>query len=328
MEEIYLTVLNGQRASYHQMFEARSLGEHAYRMLMDATEYQEEAIYGELRSLPFKKDGDLLDRKLGWVHQLPHQEQMALSFAVGWQYISDVTDREVKRAKRCHKWMPCLVSGEWWMLRRDIEMILAFIVVAERILEEPMLKPFYNEVHLPLMKVCEFAKVSSLYFLMKQDPAMFVLFEHILCAKLVIGSQRRLLEDLKMEGTLNEHDAEHLNGHILGPVQEALEEYIPTREQLQLAVCGPSKKQAKIKSHLGQMIGGVSTKTVNFTASVTPGFFKNPFGRKSCTNEEVTPINNLAAPRHSDENRAQAFTPIFSSELKDPPGKKLSPAWS
>lgn len=272
MVEIYCTVLNATRSAYTHMFEARSLSQRAYRILMDSTEFQEEAIYGELRSLPLDEADmkTLLDPRLRNIAAMNHLEQMSCSFFVAWHYIAHASAQEARTAKRCGKFLP-FVSGGWWLLRGDIEMLLAYVLTTESIMEEPILANFEPEVKRPMQKAAECAKATAMYCLMKEAPAMFGLFEHILCAKLIMGAQRLLIKDLVEEGVLNEHDAEYVLKHIVNPTQDALDLWTPSHTQLLMARTGGLRKnQADL--------GTASMSAAAFTNAVRAMGFGNSGG--------------------------------------------------
>merc|ERR1712187_131888 len=71
--------------------------------------------------------------------------------------------------------------------------------------------------------------------IMKQDPAMFRIFEHILFARLVVAQQAEILKELAEEGCIDESELEHFSRNLVEPAQVALKKYTPSDHLLEQA---------------------------------------------------------------------------------------------
>jgi len=244
MVEMYHTILNATRSAYKEMYEARALPEGPFRVLMDSLELQEEAVDGELRSVPNVPGDRHLQELLRTLPSASHEEQRARSFSVAWQYVKVNGNRT--QGSRCFDrlYRRCFVEGEWWQLQHDVLTVLAFIMTNECITELEVIQKFEDEVKMPMLTITENAKVDVLYHLMLHSPAMFGLLEHLLCLRLIIDFQSRLLNELVKDGVLPEEDAEQLRKRALQPVSLALEYFVPSRDQLSLAGCVPCRGSA------------------------------------------------------------------------------------
>jgi len=233
MVEVYHTVLNATRSSYKEMYEARAVPEGPFRVLMESLELQEEAIDGELRSAPKVPADHALYARLKKLPHAAHEDQMALSFAVAWQYIVAHGNRACSVGYLDGLHRRCCVHADWWQMKHNIVTVLAFIMTQEHIVEElEVVSNFEEQLKKPMLQITENAKADILYRLMLQSPAMFCLLEHVLCLQLMLDFQRRLFKELVNDGVLAEEDAEHLNKRVLQPVLAALDRYVPTRDQL------------------------------------------------------------------------------------------------
>merc|ERR1712187_75390 len=65
--------------------------------------------------------------------------------------------------------------------------------------------------------------------IMKQDPAMLRLYEHILFALLVVAQKAEILKELAEEGCINEGELGSLMKNIIEPTRIALNKYAPSR---------------------------------------------------------------------------------------------------
>lgn len=235
MVEIHQTVLTSLRSVYHRMFEAHSLGEYGYRTLLESLEMQEEAINGELRQSLYNEHDEDPDPSLRGLEQGSHQQQMDKCFAVAWAYIEKRLSM-ARKSSGCRKrnigkrlW----VQGEYMVMKRELEMVLAFVMTHETIVEEfKFLEDVSRVVKKPIMMTTERAKTTALFRLSKSDPAMFTLAEHVLCVRLMVDTQRHIVEEMVEEGALTEADANMVVATIIKPVLDALDQYVPTRDQL------------------------------------------------------------------------------------------------
>merc|ERR1712032_1189117 len=211
-------------------------------------ELQEEAVNGGLRACSFETNDEHLDEKLNKLHKEIHEVQMVSCFEVAWASISSVfNENSFHRSfeRFFYKWW--WVRGEYWLMRRDIEIVLAFVMTLETIMDDlQVLQEFDQEVKKPMLKVAEKAKATALYELHHQDAAMFALIEHIICVSLMVRSQYHVVYELTNEGVLTEHDAEFIVDIAVTPVLDALQSYTPTRHQLQaVAKAALSRQNSK-----------------------------------------------------------------------------------
>merc|ERR1712032_1781613 len=100
-------------------------------------ELQEEAVNGGLRACSFETNDEHLDEKLNTLHKEIHEVQMVSCFEVAWASISsEFNENSFHRSfeKVFYKWW--WVRGEYWLMRRDIETVLAFVMTLETIMED------------------------------------------------------------------------------------------------------------------------------------------------------------------------------------------------
>jgi len=236
MVDMYHMILNAFRCTYKEMYEARSLPEGPFRVLMESLELQEEAVDGELKTAPVAPSDPALDAKLRRLPTSTHQDQMDHNFVVAWQYIAEVKNRSWDKGR-----LDCLHNGlfrlpVWWQMKHDIVMMLGFIMTIESIAEEmEVIQNFEDMVKRPMLQVTEKARATALYQVMIGNPAMFFLFEHVLCLRLMLDFQTHLCKDLQEDGLLAEEDADSLIKKVIQPAMVALENYVPTREHLRMA---------------------------------------------------------------------------------------------
>jgi len=239
VREVLQMVSNAARSDYKAMFKAGTLSEASYRVLERGLEYQEEAIHGDLKPHRFLQAAGLAEALGG-----PGDVQMMSCFDVAWAYTSHWISRpvhyRVRALRQCMgRRAPAL---EWLLLRRDVELLLAFITTTEHILEEACILVGFEEVLIrPLTAVKEKARSDALYKRMQHDPATFVLLEHVLCARLLLRQQRQFLHQLAEEGCLTEADAHRVAKCALEPTEQALWNYSPTRKHLERA--GSTQRQ-------------------------------------------------------------------------------------
>jgi len=153
-------------------------------------------------------------------------------------------------------------------MRRDIELVLAYTVTHDQMADLQLVKDFKPVEH-QIRSVSEKAKATVLYELMTKDAPMFAIFEHVLCARLMICAQRRLLTEMTETGVLSEHDADNLISKVIEPVQQALENYTPSK--LQLDMCRPKDCHlGRRKSRLSGLLGLFSQTTSANKGSFEP----------------------------------------------------------
>jgi len=268
MVEIHQTVVNAARATYKSMFGDRSLSADPYRILMDSLNIQEEAISTEVNTRRPKKKVQNVRRSaaesgLGagddsdddadagpgiWAQDtedVNHVEKLGQCFAEAWNYVRSTLGRPVSsvfwfasKISRIDHWL----EASWCLLKRDVEIVIAYVMTQEHLMEDlEILADFREEVQEPMKHTTQIAKKDALLGLVIEpyDSGMFLLFEHVLLARLIVRAQSHLLEHLAHDGILMEEDAEHLAKCVIRPTEKALMKYTPTLEQL--AAAGSSK---------------------------------------------------------------------------------------
>lgn len=177
--------------------------------------------------------------------ELKHVEKLGNCFAEAWGYVRGTLGRPVStvfwlasKISRVDHWL----EASWCLLKRDVEIVIAYVMTQEHLSQDlEILADFKEEVMVPMMRTTQSAKKEALLSLAKEpyDTGMFLLFEHILLARLIVRAQSHLLEHLAHDGILMAEDAEHLAKHVLRPAETKLSKYTPSLEQLQMA--GSSK---------------------------------------------------------------------------------------
>jgi len=127
------------------------------------------------------------------------------------------------------------LDARWWLLKRDAELVIAYVMTQEHIMKElEILAMFPEDVQGPMKSITEEAKKQVLFALVKKpyDGAMLALFEHVLLARLLVRMQVQLVEQLQKEGSLVEEDAHALLSRVIRPTEKALFEFTPTAAQL------------------------------------------------------------------------------------------------
>eukprot|EP00811_Abedinium_folium_P035532 NODE_8317_length_1505_cov_5.332366.p1 GENE.NODE_8317_length_1505_cov_5.332366~~NODE_8317_length_1505_cov_5.332366.p1 ORF type:complete len:389 (-),score=95.62 NODE_8317_length_1505_cov_5.332366:339-1466(-) len=234
MAEVFQIVLSTTRAAYKAMFESGSLAEFPFCVLMDSLELQEEAISGELRVAPFDPSGSGNER-LRHLETQSHEAQMKSCFAVAWEHIQTVLNRQENAvAKYLHSRTGIvLFGGKWSRTSQDVEIILAYLMVHEHAMEELQVLRAFPTVRGLMSTMVETARCSSLFKIFNANPEMFMLFEHVLAARLMVCTLRCIIDDFVEDGLLSEE-----GGHALlrgaQSLEEALQHYRPTREQRRL----------------------------------------------------------------------------------------------
>jgi len=245
--EMHVMILNISRHIYDMMYEAGTLTRAAHRVICNGLEYQEEAIEGSLNRRWYKlmcgrKDTDLVNDDLLDLHLQGAEKQMSLCYAVAWQYMELALNSPVSVVHWALDKVglrKIYLRGEWRILKRDLEITLAFIMTMEGVIHDLRdilgRSDLAEKVRKPMEQVVSQAKGNCLHSLMNSKPAMFLFCEHVLCARLIVNKQQHLLEHLRREGVINDHDHEHLQQHVLKPSMHALDAYTPTLLQLKTA---------------------------------------------------------------------------------------------
>jgi len=132
---------------------------------------------------------------------------------------------------------------EWVLLRRNVELLLAFLFTLERVSEvveeiEPM-----QRCAKAVEKLCTKVRCKELYTLCDMHPSMFFLYEHLLYAHLMLSYQSRIVHEMVEEGAISEDDAHHIEEHILIPTAKAFKAYVPDRPTLKAVFFQHKKKK-------------------------------------------------------------------------------------
>lgn len=145
---------------------------------------------------------------------------------------------------------------QWRQVERNVKVLLAYSeVLTENIEEMQHLKTevfrqdssaqTVTEGVLALMQeTLTLCKEDIMCKLMKKNPTMFRLYEHILFARLVVVQQISILKELCEEGAITEDDLEHFLRKMTGRTMKTVCRFVPSLEQLTQAgedVSGYSK---------------------------------------------------------------------------------------
>merc|ERR1712151_1327963 len=156
---------------------------------------------------------------------------------VGWAYIRYMLNRSTNPLMNLMlMWLAersrCI---QWWRLKRNAQVALAHYLTVESHTEEMTdiseealrgQTGAHDTVRRALTSPMKDVMVQSRACLsegiMKQDPAMFRIFEHILFARLVVAQQAEILKELAEEGCIDESELEHFSRNLIEPAQVAL----------------------------------------------------------------------------------------------------------
>jgi len=238
--EVFQTVINAMAAEYKEAYEERTLAQAPYRLLTIACTYEEEAVWGEL-GLPkygvpapdFLQEQD----KMAEIEAADRQIQMQKSFEVGWLYLSSMLGRPRRlHIKLLYRFFGQLtVALDWNLLRRDVAVVKQFVNTCEHILEDTRILDGFTEILTePLMQVKTQAMSEAMRKCMEFDFGMFVILEHVLCAHHVLVHAQKMVRHLGKEGTLREEDVKRIFKLVINPTLHALDDFVPTRKQLEL----------------------------------------------------------------------------------------------
>jgi len=243
--EVHQTVINSARAFYRHMFEKRCLKAVPFRVIMEALDLREEAV-----AMSAEKESE-------------RAESINTYQAVGWEYLKTkfrTPCRSVFRLVVLICPIKDWLHARWIKMQIDMEMCLAYIITEEQLVtgEVEILSGFEEEVRNPLKVANDAAKREALFELVREprDHAMFLIFEHILLARLIVGEKRHFLQHLVEEGFLGDKDCEKLIDDICIPSEKALMSYVPTKDQLRKAgsTMADSYKNNVIKRGLMQLV--------------------------------------------------------------------------
>merc|ERR1712187_665881 len=131
---------------------------------------------------------------------------------------------------------------EWWLLQRNVQIVLAYSLtiesqadeithIGEEILRGQIgahgtVKDMFVS---PMKDVMSQSRACLSQSIMKQDPTMVRLYEHILFALLVVAQQAEILKELAEEGCINQGDLGSLVKNIIEPTRIALNKYTPSK---------------------------------------------------------------------------------------------------
>lgn len=236
MRDIYFTVLDAVKAQYTEMNESRMLKEYPHRLLMDTLEYAEEAVNGDLRQYEFLKNSS--DPEMQQAHTLPPEKQMQVCFKVAWECLKDHIGKPISMHDQIMQFVTCgkgkkmSISMTWTLLKRDVEALLAFVLVHEHVMEEVGIIEDFAELHNDIKSMTHVAQNHALYQLCSEWPGMFNFFEHLLCARLMIVTKIRVLKHFQKEGIISSEDFHAVVSHSLKPAMHALHIFVPTLDQL------------------------------------------------------------------------------------------------
>jgi len=243
-EELFQISINATRGDINSMLEARTLNQGPYQFIMAALEYQEEAVRGQLQDYPFlrEKKAPATDKvskvsSASSILDLERKDQISSSIRVAGLYLNSVLhrpkDKFMRLIQRCvGKKSRAL---EWSLLKRDGEVLLAYIMTLEHMVKSVEDIPSFNELLPALKSARERMVCEQLHGIMRRDPVMFAIFEHIMCALLVVRRQMHVINEFAEQGVIPEHDRDNLEKTIIEPYTAALNAYIPTQQQLQKA---------------------------------------------------------------------------------------------
>jgi len=241
MSEVYQAVVNATEVEYAEAYEAGRVNLSSYKVLSRSLHYQEEAIWGELGlpryGVPYPHFLDEMEAgsELNQICGSDRSVQMPRNFYVAWVSIADTFGKPqvwyTRLLERCFS--NHTVALDWVYLTRDCGVILQYVASCERILEDTALMTGFAELlKAPLTRVMDQALTTALEKVMHCDIGMFVLVEHILCARLIILQMRHMVRQQVSDGTLKEEDAERLRTEVMEPTLHVLENFLPTHEHL------------------------------------------------------------------------------------------------
>lgn len=233
LAEIMQIAINSMRAEYNSAFESRALSQVPYEILMSGLGHAEDALHGDLdpTSIDVKRAG-LLE-----VAEQPEEQQMQEALSVSFKHMKSYFGRPRNLSMKI---IGSLVGFNslvysWLVLRRDVEMLLAFIFTQAHISEE------LADLHIFRAKLLVEAEMrveeaKRLFISIgERSPTLMVVFEHLLFAKLLMRVQSQILKKMEEEGSLTGRDTHHLHQQVLRKYEKAVNHFTPTLELLQKA---------------------------------------------------------------------------------------------
>lgn len=232
--EVYQTVMNSATARLKQMFEAQTITVTCYKLFLECLDHGEEAIAGELRPYGFLK------RDPSRIYKQSHAYQMECCLDVVWESLRDhMKDNPNFTIRILDKLCPTRFYNSrlnlyihWKRLQRDVELIIAYVMIHEAQLEEISLYNDFPKIKSRLMRILGKASSSYLYAMQCQNTVLFALMEHVLAIKMVILTKRKVLEDFTQLGVLKAEDFDMICECILNPAMRQLSDFVPTADFL------------------------------------------------------------------------------------------------
>eukprot|EP00927_Polykrikos_kofoidii_P066726 TRINITY_DN62288_c0_g1_i1.p1 TRINITY_DN62288_c0_g1~~TRINITY_DN62288_c0_g1_i1.p1 ORF type:complete len:1106 (+),score=205.33 TRINITY_DN62288_c0_g1_i1:77-3319(+) len=246
MAEVFQVVLNAARVAYQQMFDDYTLDSAAFRMLEDSLDFGEEACAGELANYEFltRDEGATtrMERTNSNLHSADHETQCKRSIMVTWQALKCHVgegnhefafggDRRWYRSLQeflSRHFQKTYRKAEWRKMTRDVDAILAYIMVHQQLLSELPVFEQFPQVKQAVQETLQIAKGAALFDLSRKYRGMFTLYEHMLCAKLSIQIKREVLKQMSMEGSMQMGEVHEIASQSLDPALNWLRNYTPT----------------------------------------------------------------------------------------------------
>eukprot|EP00930_Biecheleria_cincta_P066225 TRINITY_DN5227_c0_g3_i1.p1 TRINITY_DN5227_c0_g3~~TRINITY_DN5227_c0_g3_i1.p1 ORF type:complete len:1113 (+),score=219.34 TRINITY_DN5227_c0_g3_i1:32-3370(+) len=238
--EIFQSVTLTKLRAYKRMYESGSLTQAAFDLLKCSIDYEVEALQGDLKNYGFL-EGELLG-----LHTKSAQEQMSKAAAVAFAYISHNLDTAADPL--INSVIGCAAKRsrvlQWRLVERNTKALLAYSACSAQSISDlheykrgtRMSKEVAGVVDFALSEMSKLAKQAvhvELRDQLEQHPTMTTIYEHILLARLKIVQQVDVLKEMAEDGTISEHDLEHLMEDMMDRTLKGLQYFVPTRAQLE-----------------------------------------------------------------------------------------------
>eukprot|EP00397_Hematodinium_sp_SG-2012_P001978 GEMP01001984.1.p1 GENE.GEMP01001984.1~~GEMP01001984.1.p1 ORF type:complete len:1343 (+),score=248.56 GEMP01001984.1:645-4673(+) len=248
--EVFHTILNATHARLDQMFQARAIHVTSYKELLASLDCGDEAIAGELRPYSFLDANE----DLQGLSKKSHREQMEKSLEVVWAYLANHLASHTHFASTLSHMVPSKIRDffgaatplklSWIHLRRNMEIVLAYILVHEQQLHEISLLHDFPRVRLRLKALTNKAKADYLYSMEREHKDLFLIAEHLIGIKTVILLKQEILQEYVALGIIKAEDFDSINKAHFIPALRELNQFAPTQEHLS------SEKKSRSSLHI------------------------------------------------------------------------------
>lgn len=177
------------------------------------------------------------------------KKQRISGFEVAMRYVSHILYRPRNEFANFLYWLfgaSHSLYVEWVLLKRNVELLLAFLFTLEKVLE--VVEDFELLKSKHVKKLIRTVRCKELYNLCDMHPSMFFLYEHLFYAHLILQYQSRIVHEMVEEGAISEEDAHHIEEHIIHPSDKAFRAYVPDRLTLKTVFFQNPKKKLTDKN--------------------------------------------------------------------------------